>query len=160
MEVNLDQEEICNVAAELCAGLIRAEANLSYLRRDPSISRLIKLLKSGLSIACCDFDTSDYESDSGFKWLPEQNIFLLNKLAVQRLFDHAKNLKEYAGIETEKILSDILGIYLFHELFHIPQGIPEFGLVQKVKVAMGKDCLLYTSPSPRDKRQSRMPSSA
>ena len=25
---------------------------------------------------------------------------------------------------------------------------------------LGKDCLLYTSPSPRDKRQSRMPSSA
>ena len=25
---------------------------------------------------------------------------------------------------------------------------------------MNKDCLLYTSPSPRDKRQSRMPSSA
>ena len=24
----------------------------------------------------------------------------------------------------------------------------------------GRDCLLYTSPSPRDKRQSRMPSSA
>ena len=24
----------------------------------------------------------------------------------------------------------------------------------------GNDCLLYTSPSPRDKRQSRMPSSA
>ena len=32
-----------------------------------------------------------------------------------------------------------------------------------VNVGMGKDhsiCLLYTSPSPRDKRQSRMPSSA
>ena len=26
--------------------------------------------------------------------------------------------------------------------------------------AMGSVCLLYTSPSPRDKRQSRMPSSA
>ena len=26
--------------------------------------------------------------------------------------------------------------------------------------ARGYDCLLYTSPSPRDKRQSRMPSSA
>ena len=25
---------------------------------------------------------------------------------------------------------------------------------------LGGDCLLYTSPSPRDKRQSRMPSSA
>ena len=28
------------------------------------------------------------------------------------------------------------------------------------KVADGNSCLLYTSPSPRDKRQSRMPSSA
>ena len=27
-------------------------------------------------------------------------------------------------------------------------------------VVKGKTCLLYTSPSPRDKRQSRMPSSA
>ena len=27
-------------------------------------------------------------------------------------------------------------------------------------VAWAKNCLLYTSPSPRDKRQSRMPSSA
>ena len=27
-------------------------------------------------------------------------------------------------------------------------------------MALSKDCLLYTSPSPRDKRQSRMPSSA
>ena len=27
-------------------------------------------------------------------------------------------------------------------------------------MAAAKDCLLYTSPSPRDKRQSRMPSSA
>ena len=29
-----------------------------------------------------------------------------------------------------------------------------------VQVAQLYDCLLYTSPSPRDKRQSRMPSSA
>ena len=28
------------------------------------------------------------------------------------------------------------------------------------KSLMDEDCLLYTSPSPRDKRQSRMPSSA
>ena len=30
----------------------------------------------------------------------------------------------------------------------------------KLKVVNIRDCLLYTSPSPRDKRQSRMPSSA
>ena len=29
-----------------------------------------------------------------------------------------------------------------------------------MSVEKGKICLLYTSPSPRDKRQSRMPSSA
>ena len=30
----------------------------------------------------------------------------------------------------------------------------------EVTTAVDGDCLLYTSPSPRDKRQSRMPSSA
>ena len=30
----------------------------------------------------------------------------------------------------------------------------------KIIVAINKDCLLYTSPSPRDQRGSRMPSSA
>ena len=32
--------------------------------------------------------------------------------------------------------------------------------INKLIVVTGKGCLLYTSPSPRDKRQSRMPSSA
>ena len=31
---------------------------------------------------------------------------------------------------------------------------------QKIESALDNICLLYTSPSPRDKRQSRMPSSA
>ena len=34
------------------------------------------------------------------------------------------------------------------------------GIVDRLPVSHGKVCLLYTSPSPRDKRQSRMPSSA
>ena len=33
-------------------------------------------------------------------------------------------------------------------------------LEPEARAAYIKDCLLYTSPSPRDKRQSRMPSSA
>ena len=32
--------------------------------------------------------------------------------------------------------------------------------LEYVQVDLMKGCLLYTSPSPRDKRQSRMPSSA
>ena len=31
---------------------------------------------------------------------------------------------------------------------------------KEIENDLSKDCLLYTSPSPRDKRQSRMPSSA
>ena len=34
------------------------------------------------------------------------------------------------------------------------------GIQEKVFVKQAPGCLLYTSPSPRDKRQSRMPSSA
>ena len=37
----------------------------------------------------------------------------------------------------------------------IPENIQDSNAV-----SWGDDCLLYTSPSPRDKRQSRMPSSA
>ena len=36
----------------------------------------------------------------------------------------------------------------------------DLALPELVKRANSKNCLLYTSPSPRDKRQSRMPSSA
>ena len=32
--------------------------------------------------------------------------------------------------------------------------------VKRIKKPYARNCLLYTSPSPRDKRQSRMPSSA
>ena len=34
------------------------------------------------------------------------------------------------------------------------------GAMQAAQVLVNRGCLLYTSPSPRDKRQSRMPSSA
>ena len=37
-------------------------------------------------------------------------------------------------------------------VFHDPQGL--------IDLMGGKDCLLYTSPSPRDRTRSRMPSSA
>ena len=41
----------------------------------------------------------------------------------------------------------------------MPQDIDQVGLGQSTNVVFSA-CLLYTSPSPRDKRQSRMPSSA
>ena len=38
--------------------------------------------------------------------------------------------------------------------------IPHSNLADGKQTGQGRACLLYTSPSPRDKRQSRMPSSA
>ena len=49
-----------------------------------------------------------------------------------------------------------------NEGYHVPIGHPSlqqlYGLSYEDRIEEG--CLLYTSPSPRDKRQSRMPSSA
>ena len=36
----------------------------------------------------------------------------------------------------------------------------EFDTLDELKADLVKDCLLYTSPSPRDRTRSRMPSSA
>ena len=41
-----------------------------------------------------------------------------------------------------------------------PSEVPGQAVAARLSVALFKGCLLYTSPSPRDKRQSRMPSSA
>ena len=51
------------------------------------------------------------------------------------------------------------------EIFNVEfkQGNPKFYCLEMYPYPSGKmhmGCLLYTSPSPRDKRQSRMPSSA
>ena len=40
------------------------------------------------------------------------------------------------------------------------QTVTAKGPKGELNFVVNKDCLLYTSPSPRDKRQSRMPSSA
>ena len=47
-------------------------------------------------------------------------------------------------------------LVFFVMTFNPPQYEGDFS----VKMPLNSDCLLYTSPSPRDKRQSRMPSSA
>ena len=52
----------------------------------------------------------------------------------------------FADLKTGSMIAVLLSNYKVY---------PVIGQVQQVT-----DCLLYTSPSPRDKRQSRMPSSA
>ena len=56
-------------------------------------------------------------------------------------------------IEKEKKCVEIIGKHM-NEYFLF------FFIQQETHVMRLRYCLLYTSPSPRDKRQSRMPSSA
>ena len=66
----------------------------------------------------------------------------------------------YVGVSEAEVDEDfgteaivVFGIGVLFYLVNLLPGIA-------VKVRRFHDCLLYTSPSPRDKRQSRMPSSA
>ena len=59
------------------------------------------------------------------------------------------------------LLTDRQG--LFTEVGQISLALPghlDFAEMQCLSITNYGACLLYTSPSPRDKRQSRMPSSA
>ena len=71
-------------------------------------------------------------------------------------------------IDTLAIIFGIVALIMLHEAGHYftakraGMKVTEFflGFGPRVWSFRRGDCLLYTSPSPRDKRQSRMPSSA
>ena len=71
-----------------------------------------------------------------------------------------KNLKnDFSGHEKDDVISYVSA------LANMEGGHLVVGVEDKTLKIVGTDtynytCLLYTSPSPRDKRQSRMPSSA
>ena len=48
----------------------------------------------------------------------------------------------------------------FQEFMIIPQGASSFTKAMQMGTEIFHNCLLYTSPSPRDRQKSRMPSSA
>ena len=56
----------------------------------------------------------------------------------------------------------IVYILIAMMVFSVQDGIMKhiYNFVSLYEIYLIRTCLLYTSPSPRDKRQSRMPSSA
>ena len=65
----------------------------------------------------------------------------------------------HAGIDDTPILRGI-NLTIPSGEIHAIMGRNGSGKTTTANIIMGHPCLLYTSPSPRDKRQSRMPSSA
>ena len=86
----------------------------------------------------CDAMVAAVESQSADGVL-HVHLFMYMQMAMQFMTLHqlAQQLRE------KMLTADALKQYVSH-----------------VRCASYPDCLLYTSPSPRDKRQSRMPSSA
>ena len=72
-------------------------------------------------------------------------------------FDSAEGRSSFD--ETVSLADQLLDVVHVDLRFNVDQGNKE-DLIPFVKFAKARGCLLYTSPSPRDKRQSRMPSSA
>ena len=68
--------------------------------------------------------------------------------------------KRVTVAELENILYEAIPI-LDHGFIRVIDYMgDDTSIVQAARVSYGKGCLLYTSPSPRDSRKSRMPSSA
>ena len=95
-------------------------------------------------------------------------------LGLESLFDVDQHIKEHDAWEKEKIVA-ILKESKTHPIK--PAGIPLQMMILRARYNSQrayeiyefnstmaydelKDCLLYTSPSPRDRTRSRMPSSA
>ena len=112
----------------------------------------------------------DLEIGGEYRWRRDGEKHMFNPLSVAKLQKAVRNnepktYKEYAKLvnEQSKNLMTIRGLFEFSNYDPIPidEVEPWTDIVKRFKTgAMSYGCLLYTSPSPRDRQKSRMPSSA
>ena len=95
--------------------------------------------------------SSNLEFDNNLKLLLSIGITIFTAFALVQSVTafYVQDRFEYDLDETAKSTALLLGTMAFMAI------VSQLTIVQRYK-----GCLLYTSPSPRDKRQSRMPSSA
>ena len=86
------------------------------------------------------------------------NFYQYKFILIYALRDLKRNYKKISSI----IITLFISLFILSAIFTIEDSLKK-ELKENAKELLGGDleiCLLYTSPSPRDKRQSRMPSSA
>ena len=90
------------------------------------------------------------------------HLFLSDKLNIFGDLNIEENLKVLSTYHNhtfdESVFKESLSILNIKQFKDLPLKFLSRGNLQRNKLCIA--CLLYTSPSPRDKRQSRMPSSA
>ena len=91
-------------------------------------------------------------------------MFFFNPLSARIFTVFGHSLLEDRVLHKEEWVAKLLGTHLIiqvHKNVKFPWRDNLLLALKGLKRrAEGRTCLLYTSPSPRDKRQSRMPSSA
>ena len=150
-------------------------------------TKLIKLLKAQLEVTPGDLDliipmVQEYASTSEYELAKEslaQELTIDSEALIKTLKSEAeqceKSQPELAIVYLDRILQEnkaLAEIYLKKSIIYQRMGDSKLALKNyNVAVVIDEsledenfenqiDCLLYTSPSPRDQRGSRMPSSA
>ena len=131
----------------------------------PSGTRIICMIYvarvSGVGYVPCSSCTTSHNGRRGL-W-DAHNLYDLRSACFRvwiRTMQILHNLSTTAGEELDDLDHDLCNLFEAC-IYRLPQE-PRlfFRWVHPVIVVLFRACLLYTSPSPRDKRQSRMPSSA
>ena len=104
------------------------------------------------------------ESEAGLtEEIVDEDIFRFEGIndsqSIDEVYDSAINALENDDLKNAKRLLDFFLIN-FPDAERIPLVLFWLGEISFINGDIDDSCLLYTSPSPRDKRQSRMPSSA
>ena len=88
--------------------------------------------------------------------------FVLSAVAILSLFGCNLDVESPNDPSSDETTADLfaVGMYQAYQKVHANEYIISELRSDNVKSESRSGCLLYTSPSPRDKRQSRMPSSA
>ena len=100
-------------------------------------------------------------------WLFDQSASLRAQRAqIAKQFDRVyQQLERFQGLDKKQIRENDIDPPLLTDIYQFGQTVspllnePTYKL-DKLRDAVSNVCLLYTSPSPRDQRGSRMPSSA
>ena len=110
----------------------------------------------GLGFTDLDFSKPINQFSGGWKMRAELSRLLLQEPDVLLLDEPTNHLDLPSIIWLEKFLNNTWDLLLLDVMMPKKDG---FSLAKDIR-KMNKDCLLYTSPSPRDRTRSRMPSSA